>query len=269
MRCMATSKRSKQGSVLSFKGVSFAFREQPVIADANFTVYAGDFVAFIGPNGSGKSTLVRLGLGLLPQQKGTIALFGKPVKQFADWGRAGYVPQKATSIDSTFPATVEEVVALGLLAEERWPRLRVDRKRVLEALRRVDMEAYAKRRIGRLSGGQQQRVMIARALITNPELLVLDEPTAGVDQAHQLKFYDLLKELNEEGVTIIIVTHDLTRISKHVTKVACVDRRVTYHESHEDFCSCDYGEWHMLDHVPGAKHTHRRKKRAQPSVTRT
>ncbi len=257
---MKTSTRSKKDSVLSYAGVSFAYREQPVIEKASFTVYAGDFVAFIGPNGSGKSTLVRLGLGLLPVQQGKIALFGKPIKHFADWGRAGYVPQKATSIDSTFPATVEEVVGLGLLAEARWPRLRVDKKRVKDALRRVDMQAYAKRRIGKLSGGQQQRVMIARALITNPELLVLDEPTAGVDQAHQLQFYTLLKQLNDEGVTIIIVTHDLTRISKHVTKVACIDRHVTYHQSHEEFCSCDYGEWHMLDHAPGHSHKKRGKR---------
>jgi zinc transport system ATP-binding protein len=267
MRCMRTSKRSKKDSVLSFEGVSFSFMEQAVIADASFTVYAGDFVALIGPNGSGKSTLIRLGLGLLPLQKGSVSLFGTPIKVFNEWGRAGYVPQKATSIDPTFPATVEEVVGLGLLAEQRWPRLTVDKERIKGVLKRVDMQSFAKRRIGKLSGGQQQRVMIARALITKPELLVLDEPTAGVDQAHQAQFYDLLKELNDEGVTIVIVTHDLTRISKHVTKVACIDRHVTYHESHEEFCSCDYGEWHVLDHIPGAKHTHRKKKK--PTVTRT
>jgi zinc transport system ATP-binding protein len=178
-------------------------------------------------------------LGLLEPERGTIRLFGHPPASFRQWGRLGYVPQKAT-LDPALPATVDEVVATGLV-----PTLGLfgrigapQRNRIREVLGHVGMQAHATARIGALSTGQQQRVLIARALVSNPELLILDEPTGGVDPEAQTSFYALLHHLNRErDVTLILVSHDIGVVAKEVTKLACLNRRLIFHGRPGDFLS--------------------------------
>jgi len=217
--------------------VSFTFGEVPVLEGINFTVEAGDFLGIIGPNGSGKTTLLRLILGLLSPTRGAVRLFGRPPAQLKEWGRLGYVPQKAT-FDPSLPATVHEVVASGLVANLRFGRGAgaAGRARVHDVLAQVGMEAHAARRIGALSVGQQQRVLIARALVTEPDLLILDEPTGGVDPEAQTSFYALLHHLHREReVTLILVSHDIGVVAKEVTRLACLNRRLIFHGRPGDF----------------------------------
>jgi len=219
--------------------VDFSYGEIRVLEGINLTVEAGDFLGIIGPNGSGKTTLLRIMLGLLEPDHGRVRLFGHPPSSFRQWGRLGYVPQKAT-LDPALPATVQEVVATGLVpALGLWGRVRAaERRRIQEVLAHVGMDAHAGARIGALSTGQQQRVLIARALVSNPEMLLLDEPTGGVDPEAQTSFYALLHHLNRErDVTLILVSHDIGVVAKEVTKLACLNRRLIFHGRPADFLS--------------------------------
>jgi len=226
-------------SLVVLRRVSFAYDGTPVLVDIDFTIEEGDFLAIIGPNGSGKTTLVKLVLGLLRPTSGEIEIFGRPPSAFTDRRKVGYVPQKATHIDPFFPASVEEVVGMALLSGSRpggGPG-REARSRVHRALGEVGMAEFAKGPVGRLSGGQQQRVFIARALVTSPRILFLDEPTTGVDAETQDSFYEMLHRLNRsEGLTIVLVTHDIGIVNKHVNRVACLNQRLVYHGDHEGFC---------------------------------
>jgi zinc transport system ATP-binding protein len=220
------------------RGVSFSYDGFPVLTDIDLAIKEGDFLAIIGPNGSGKTTLVKIILGLLPPSAGSVELLGAPPGELGERSRIGYVPQKATNIDPYFPASVEEVVGMALLAGR--PRVapgRDGRGRIRKALEAVGMAEFGRWPIGRLSGGQQQRVFIARALVTSPRILFLDEPTTGVDAETQTSFYDMLDRLNrQEKLTIVLITHDIGIVNKHVTSVACLNERLAYHGSHAEFC---------------------------------
>jgi zinc transport system ATP-binding protein len=224
---------------IELDGVWFSHGEVRVLEDINLAVQPGDFLGLIGPNGSGKTTLLRIVLGLLRPERGSARLFGKPPTEFREWSRVGYVPQRAT-IDPTLPATVDEVVATGLVPTQglfRRPGPR-ERARIGEVLARVGMEAHRSTRIGALSPGQQQRVLIARALVSDPELLILDEPTTGVDPEAQTSFYALLHHLNREReVTLILVSHDVGVVANEVNKLACLNRRLVFHGRPADFLS--------------------------------
>ena len=239
------------------ENVSFSFNGLEVIQNVSFAISPGDFVALIGPNGSGKTSLIRMILGILKPSTGRIVLLGEELSQFTQWQRIGYVPQKATHMDPYFPASVREVVAMGLLSKKRFPRLftRQDEAAIDRALDQVDMKALKNRRIGELSGGQQQRVFIARAIVNGPDVLFLDEPTAGVDADTQARFYDMLADLNrKKGLTIVLITHDVGIITKHVSKVACLNQRLFFHGTHDEFCSSSVvqellrGEQHLICH---------------------
>jgi zinc transport system ATP-binding protein len=224
---------------VELEDVDFAYGAVPVLERINLTIEPGDFLGIIGPNGSGKTTLLRIMLGLLPPTSGTVRLFGHPPGSFRQWGRLGYVPQRAT-LDPSLPVTVHEVVATGLLPSLGvFGRIRAaERKRIAEVLGQVGMEAHAAARIGALSTGQQQRVLIARALVSKPELLMLDEPTGGVDPEAQTSFHALLHHLNRErDVTLILVSHDIGVVAKEVTKLACLNRRLVFHGRPGDFLS--------------------------------
>jgi zinc transport system ATP-binding protein len=221
------------------EGVSFSFGFRRVLEDVSLAIHKGDFLALLGPNGSGKTTLVKVILDLLPPERGQVFLWERPAAEFLEWERIGYVPQKATHFDPTFPASAREVVAMALRSAR--PAARRPRREQEEAIRRaldlVGMDEHRDRPIGRLSGGQQQRIFIARAIVTGPELLFLDEPTAGVDAETQERFYDLLGRLNTaQGIAIVLVTHDIGIVNKHVSRVACLNQRLIYHGTHEDFC---------------------------------
>jgi zinc transport system ATP-binding protein len=238
-------------------GISFHYGPVDVLDRVSFSVSPGDFLAILGPNGSGKTTLVKIILGLIRPTRGRIFLMGRPVEGFKGWSRIGYVPQKASHIDPFFPATVREIVAMGLLSSRplAGPRKKGEEKAVSLALKRVGMEAFRDRPIGDLSGGQQQRVIIARAIVNAPDLLFLDEPTAGVDAATQELFYEMLHQLNEaQRITIVLVTHDIGIVNKHVNKVACLNQKLVYHGSHTDFCRSEafkamLAAGHLVSHI--------------------
>jgi zinc transport system ATP-binding protein len=216
---------------VELEAVDLRYGDVSVLEDVNLTVAPGDFLGLIGPNGSGKTTLLRIVLGLLTPSRGSVRLFGKPPSTFREWGRVGYVPQR-TTMDPALPITVTEVVTTGLGASLGWfrPLAGASRARVREVLQQVSMDRHAATRVGALSIGQQQRVLIARALVSEPELLVLDEPTGGIDPDAQQGLYALLRHLNRErGVTLILVSHDIAVVAKEVTKLACLNRRLVFH----------------------------------------
>jgi zinc transport system ATP-binding protein len=224
---------------VDIEDVAFGYGDVPVLDGINLTVEPGDFLGIIGPNGSGKTTLLRIMLGLLEPTRGSVRLFGHAPASFRQWGRLGYVPQRAM-LDPTLPATVHEVVATGLVPIlGLFGRIRAaQKKRIDDVLGQVGMERHATARIGTLSIGQQQRVLIARALVSKPELLILDEPTGGVDPEAQTSFYVLLHHLNRErDVTLILVSHDIGVVAKEVTKLACLNRRLIFHGRPGDFLS--------------------------------
>jgi len=181
-----------------------------VLRGVDLRIQAGEVVAVLGTNGSGKSTLIKTVVGLLPAARGEVRLFGTPVPRFRHWNRIGYVPQRITAAGGV-PATVAEVVSSGLLSKRRLfrPLKAADRAAIDAALEIVDMADRRKDGVAELSGGQQQRVLIARALVSDPDLLILDEPTAGVDLASQAIFADAIRERVARGTTVVMVSHDL------------------------------------------------------------
>lgn len=213
--------------------------EVAALEGVSFEVTAGDYVGIVGPNGSGKSTLVRALLGLVPFRRGMVTLFGRPLPAFSAWQRVGYLPQNMGPLNQTFPATVGEVVQLGLLAGKKLPRRisRQDRQRVDETLEQLEIAHLRRRLIGELSGGQQQRVMLARALANRPELLVMDEPTAALDPDIRDRFYALVAQMNrEQGVTVLLVTHDTGVIGSHASRLLYLDKKLLFCGSFEEFC---------------------------------
>ncbi len=223
----------KDQIVISIRDLWVCRGEHTVLESISLELAAGDFLGLIGPNGGGKSTLLKVMLGLIKPDRGSIAIFGLPPA--AARSRVGYMPQK-TVFDQSFPVNVLDVVLMGRysrtgLMHRYGPH---DRIAARSALAAVGMEDRAMREIGALSGGEQQRVFVARSLVSDPKLLLLDEPTAGVDSAQQTDFYDLLCHLNrDQGIAIVLVSHDVTAISKYVSKIACLNQRLYYHDSKE------------------------------------
>ena len=223
---------------IDIRNVSFQYEYTQVLKNISLRVEEGDFLALIGQNGSGKSTLLKLILGLLKPMSGEIQLFGENANQFKHREWIGYVSQKSNAFNSGFPATVEEVVKSGLTQKvglfKRMPK--DSEYLVMAALKDVGMEQYAKRNIGQLSGGQQQRVFIARALVADPKLLILDEPTVGIDRENVQAFYDMLAHLNtHHNMTLILVTHDVDTVSDRVSHVACLNQTIHFHGYKNDF----------------------------------
>jgi zinc transport system ATP-binding protein len=212
---------------IEVKALRFTYDRIPIFDGISFALEQGDFLGVLGPNGGGKTTLLKLLLGILKPDSGVIKILGEMPHDANH--RVGYVPQD-TDFNKTFPISVFEIALMGRLSRSRIGRWysRKDRSKVEEVLRRVGMWEYRNTAIGKLSGGQRQRVFIARALATDPEILFLDEPTAGVDPEFETDLYDFLKELNEK-VTIVVITHDIGVISRNVKSVACVNRALMFH----------------------------------------
>ncbi|WP_276351991.1 metal ABC transporter ATP-binding protein [Cohnella caldifontis] len=204
--------------IIALDRVSFSFGNKPVLSDLSFRIRERDFVGLIGPNGAGKSTLLRLIVGLLKPDAGSIELFGKPADRFKDRHFIGYVPQRS-NFNPLFPATVREVVLSGLYGRKKLFRglSREDQARCDDALRAMHIEDLGDKRIGALSGGQQQRVFLARALISGPKLLILDEPMSGVDAETQANFFHLIRHLHQKHViTFLMVSHDMEMVRSYL-----------------------------------------------------
>jgi zinc transport system ATP-binding protein len=217
--------------VLRISHGAVAFGGRPVLRDLNLTVSHGEVVAILGANGSGKSTLIRAALGLVPLRSGTVDLFGVPQRRFRQWKRIGYVPQRLGA-GSGVPATVREVVMSGRLARRGFPRFtgRGDKEAVARAIASVGLADRAGDPVATLSGGQQQRTLIARALAGEPELLVLDEPTAGVDSASQEAFAGALQQFVQNGGTVVLVAHELGPLQPVISRAVIVHDGVIAHD---------------------------------------
>jgi zinc transport system ATP-binding protein len=216
--------------VVTVRGAVAVLGERAVLHGVDLTVPAGRVVALLGPNGSGKSTLVRAAIGLVPLAAGEVRLFGVPLARFRDWGRIGYVPQRTTAA-SGVPATVREIVESGRLARRRpfWPSTAGDRQAVDRAIELVGLSDRADESVANLSGGQQQRVLIARAAATDPDLLVLDEPNAGVDLPSQEAFARALRTFVASGRSVLVVLHELGPLEQLIDKaVALRDGQVVH-----------------------------------------
>lgn len=232
--------------VIEIENVTFSYDGATVLEDVSMTVHERDFLSVVGPNGGGKTTILKLVLGLIRPAKGSIRVFGCPPENVRS--RIGYMPQY-TSLDPLFPVSVLDVVLMGRLGPGMrfGPYRKSDRIKAEEALEKVELFSLRNRPFSRLSGGQFQRVLIARALVSAPDLLLLDEPTSNIDAVLETELYDLLHQLNER-LTIVLVTHDLGFVSHYVKSVACVNRRLLTHPT------CDVsGE--MIDRIYGS-HVH-------------
>jgi len=220
--------------------VSFAYSDQPVLKDVSLTVEDGEFLGLIGPNGSGKTTLLRIMLGLQAPDTGTVELFGTPAGAFTEGTRLGYVSQHSTDAGTSMPVTVREVVRMG-----RYPHAGLrpldaaDHDAVDDALDRVGITELSDRRISQLSGGQRQRAYIARAIASEADLLALDEPTVGIDANSLERFYDLLGELNDDGITIVLIEHDIGVVVDHAETIACLNRELYAHCPTDQFLETD------------------------------
>ncbi len=209
-------------NVIETKNLDF----KTIIQDVSFEIRRGDYAAIIGPNGGGKSTLVKLILGLIPHDNGVIKLFGQ-APSLGSLKKIGYVSQGIAKLDENFPISVHEVIKLGLIANKSlFSRItKNDLARIDHVLTKMNIQDLKDAKISELSGGQRQRVMIAKALVNQPQILILDEPNTGVDKQSQINFYALLKDLNHnENITILFITHDLGVIVDDINKVLCINQ---------------------------------------------
>ena len=232
--------------VVDIEGLTFGYGGEPVLRDVSLKLVPNDLVSIIGPNGGGKTTLLKLLLGLIEPQAGTIRVLG--VTPHEARPRIGYTPQHA-HLDMQFPVDVTDVVLMGRLGQGRTfgPYTATDRKFALDALNDVGLTDLRSRPLSKLSGGQRQKVLIARALASNPELLLLDEPTANLDANAQDDFYALLKRLSER-LTVILVSHDMGFVSQFVRTVVCVNRDVCLHPTDEQIVELYGGQFRRVKH---------------------
>ncbi|MBU1177978.1 ABC transporter ATP-binding protein [Patescibacteria group bacterium] len=219
-------------NIVEINNLDFSYvKGTKVLENINLVVKPGDFLGIIGANGGGKTTLLKIILGLLSPDKGSTKVFDQSPKKARR--QVGYVPQYA-KIDLDYPINVQEVVLMGLLGNKKtWQRfIGSDKKKATAVLEKVGLVDLAKKRIGELSGGQRQRVLIARALVRDPKLLILDEPTSSVDTKAETDFFELLKKLNQE-IAIIVVSHDIGMISPYINKIACLNKTLFLHDGGE------------------------------------
>ena len=223
-------------SVLKVENLCFAYEKIPVLENISFDVQTGDYVGIIGPNGGGKTTLLKVALGL-EKGRGEIAWFGTPLAKLKDWSKIGYLAQKSPVSQSRFPISAEEVILMGL-AEHRGSGVSVgELKCVYEAMQQTNTRAFAGKIFHDLSIGQQQRVLLARALVSRPQVLILDEPSTALDASSREMFFELLGNLNKQhGVTILLITHDTGEVGKHISKFMYIDKRLVFFGTKEEFC---------------------------------
>jgi zinc transport system ATP-binding protein len=252
--------------VVSVKNLSYTYQvtstsfSSRVLENISFSINEGDLLGVIGPNGAGKTTLFSCILGLLKDYRGEIRIFDQDIRKNSSVLKSiGYIPQQK-SIEQTFPATVDEIVSLGMIDKEK-----ISKEKVASALKMVDLSEKKHKRIGELSGGQQQRVLIAKALVSEPKLLILDEPTTSVDVETQNKFYTLIKNLNQKNnISIMWASHDLDAVNKIANKVMCLNQTMFFHGDTSEFFGSNelirmYSESSMQLHM----HSHSNQKKKE------
>jgi len=248
--------------IFDVKNLNFSVGDQNILSNISLEIYTQEYIAIIGPNGGGKTTLIRILLGLDKPTSGEVKIFGKSVKEFKEWHKIGYVPQRATLVDASFPGTVQDVVNMGRTSQRGLfsSMSTIDKDSVADAMHKMDVYELKGKMVGTLSGGQRQRVMIARALASKPEILILDEPNTGVDMASQKRFYALLKQLNtEEKITIVFITHDIGVIADDIARLFTINEKAIICNNPKEAISCEemselYGiEAHLLHNH---KHEH-------------
>ena len=228
------------GPVLTVRNLCAGYHGTEALKDVSFSVNPGDYIGICGPNGSGKSTLVKVILGLLAPTSGEISLLGTPQSGFHSWQRIGYLPQGLQFFNPHFPATVNEVVRLGRLAGKGFPKCfdREDAAAVERTMEWMGISQIGGCMIGELSGGLRQRVLLARALVNDPQLLVLDEPTTALDPETRESFYKLIFEMNRDRkATVLLVTHDTATIGKYASHLLYLDKQVVFYGDFDDFCN--------------------------------
>jgi zinc transport system ATP-binding protein len=211
-------------AAVQINNLNVSYNNLKVLEDINLTVAENDFIGIIGPNGGGKTTLLKALTGIIEPDSGSIKVFGKSISE--ENGLVGYVPQ-FSSFENTFPISVYNVVRMGMIHKRQYETSKID-----EILKSVELFDIKNKLIGELSGGQKQRVLIARALVSKPKVLLLDEPTSSIDPKTGKSVYGLLNKLNET-TTIILVSHDIGAISSYVKKIACLNKTLVFHDSKE------------------------------------
>lgn len=228
--------------IFDVKNLNFQSRGQSILSHISLEIFHGEYIAIIGPNGGGKTTLIRMLLGLEKPTNGEIRLFGKKLKNFKDWNKIGFVPQRASQVDQNFPATALDIVKMGRVSKRKFfsRESAQDRQAVDDAMEKMDILDLKDKMVGTLSGGQRQRVMIARALASKPEILILDEPNTGVDVASQQSFYALLARLNKEDkMTIVFITHDIGVIADDIGRLFTINQKAIICNDPKEAMSCE------------------------------
>lgn len=237
--------------IVEVKNLWFSYENHPVLENINLEVKKGDFLALIGPNGGGKTTLIKCILGFLKPDQGEVFLWEEDIKYFKNWHKIGYVSQRAGDlIDHLVPISVKEFLLLPF----KWYKNTFKENYLNELIEKFGMKNLLNKRLGELSYGQLQRAYIVRALILEPELLILDEPSVGLDFFTQEVFYETLAGINKRGLTIILVTHETWLLTKWVNKVACVNQKLYYHGDHKSFCEIAkslefFSDYHKIEHT--------------------
>lgn len=240
-------------SIIEIKNISVSYNHHDALKDVSFSVESGDFIGLVGPNGAGKTTLIKAIFGLVPIKNGDIELFGISIKKFGNWGRIGYLPQQSLSINPLFPVNVEEVIFLGLLSQKKWPKkiTKADKTKVDEIAEMLKISDLRKKMLSELSGGQQQKVLLARSLVSMPEILIFDEPSTALDPDSRESFFAIIKELNQKkGIAVILITHDTGYIGRYADKLLYLDKNMVYFGRFSDFCKSQkmreyFGEHHQ------------------------
>lgn len=244
--------------MIKVNNLSFGYNSAPALEDISFNVTKGDFIGILGPNGSGKTTLIKIILGLLKAKKGSVEILGQDINNFTLWSKIGYLEQKNTP-PSLMPVTAFDVVRLGLLSTKKMPKIfnKEDNEKVKQIMHTTNCAQYANKIFYELSGGQQQRILLARTLINNPDILILDEPSTALDTTSRESFFELLSTLNkEQNITILLITHDIAEIGKYINKFLILDKNLIFCGSKEEFCASDkvtkyFGPYtpHLMDHL--------------------
>jgi zinc transport system ATP-binding protein len=229
-------------TIIDIQNLCVHYGQTEVLNNINCQIQAGDFIGLVGPNGAGKTTFAKSILGLLPIYSGNITFCGGAIEKQHRLSKVGYLPQNHNSINTFFPVLVDEVVSLGLLSKKKFPKFFTanDRNKVLSILETLGIESLKHKMLSELSGGQQQRVLLARALVSNPEILILDEPSTALDPNSRDSFFTLLQKINSESkTTIILITHDTGYIGKYANKLLYIDCKLIFFGAINDFCSAN------------------------------